>query len=405
MPSVLRILTLVLCISPALAAEPTWQNIGPGGGSDLHFLAIHPENADIIYVSGDIEGIFKSVDAGISWQNINGNLAHGSYGADAYFTNDIVIDPNNHERIYLPTSTGLFVSDVGGDTWRLLYPSAIATEDDNIPVATVAVHPTNSDVLLAGLGNGADGSEADFAPFATYDGMTGLLSSTDQGATWQEVETGLSDGISIYSIAYNPAAPQHVLMATGAGVYRSEDGGSSWRTSNSGLPHTTCHRMVGRTIDGQFHVVLTLKVLGTAGDAASHSGGIFRSLDGGATWSDITGDLPRYDADNDLFYDFWQFDVHPDDSDIIYVATVRGSRFEGSGIFATWDGGATWDHLYTPAAGGWMEPSWFFDPYAFDLKIAPSNPNRVVISGDRVDLTDDGGDTWSQRYTTSVGSA
>lgn len=403
--NLIQTLLSILLLSTVSAADVTWQNIGPGGGSDLHFLAIHPENADIIYVSGDIEGIFKTTDGGQTWRNINGNLAHSNYGADAYFTNDIIIDPTNHDRIYLATSTGLFVSEVGGETWTLLYPDAIATEDDASPVATVAVHPANPDILFMGLGNGTDGSEADFEPFPPFEGRAGLMKSVDRGATWETVATGISNGTTIHSVVINPLNPEEIVLASTSGVYRTSDGGSSWQAANSGLPHNECHRLVGRNVDDALHLIMTVKVLGTIGDASTHSGGVYKSTNGGTTWTDITGDLPRYDVDNELFYDFWQFDVHPTDTDIIYVATVRGSSFEGSGIFATFDGGATWEHLYTPAEGGWMEPQWFFDPYAFALKIAPSNPNRVVISGDRVDLTDDGGDTWSQKYTKAIGGA
>jgi photosystem II stability/assembly factor-like uncharacterized protein len=396
------ILTL---LSPLHATDLDWRNIGPGGGSDLHFLAIHPENADIMYVSGDIEGAFKSTDGGNTWRNINGNLAHGRYGGDAYFTNDIVIDPTNHDRVYLPTSTGLFVSETGADTWTLLYPDTIATEDDAVSVATVAVDPTDANRLFAGLGNGADGSEADFAPFAAYDGPTGLLISTDKGSTWQTADVGMPAGNVIHSVVINPTDTQQIFLSTTSGIYQSSDGGTVWQSVNTGLPHTNCHRLVGRDFDGTFFLVLTVKVLGTAGDASSHSGGIYRSSDAGATWTNITGNLPTYDVDAELFYDFWQFDVNPTDADNIYAATVRGSGFEVPGIYATWDGGVSWDHLYTPAEGGWMDPAFFGDPYAFALKIAPSNPSRVVITGDRVDLTDDGGDTWIQKYTDAVGNA
>ena len=84
-------LLLLLIISHHCLGN-NWQNIGPGAGSDLHFLAVQPDNADIIYAGGDIEGLFKTTDGGQTWQSINNNLAQEHYSAGIYWINDIVID-------------------------------------------------------------------------------------------------------------------------------------------------------------------------------------------------------------------------------------------------------------------------------------------------------------------------
>jgi len=63
-------------------------------------LKFDPTNENILYASGDIEGIFKTTDGGLSWQNINNNLARLPYGGNVYWTNDIVIDPQNSQKIY-----------------------------------------------------------------------------------------------------------------------------------------------------------------------------------------------------------------------------------------------------------------------------------------------------------------
>lgn len=110
------------------------QNIGPGEGSDLHFIAIQPDNPDVIYVGGDIEGIFKTIDGGTSWQNINNNPTQLPYGGDVYWTNDIVIDPVNYQRIYFCSGAGLFRSENGGQSWNLLYPKQYNPEKESIEV-------------------------------------------------------------------------------------------------------------------------------------------------------------------------------------------------------------------------------------------------------------------------------
>ncbi|NQT25007.1 T9SS type A sorting domain-containing protein [candidate division KSB1 bacterium] len=379
-----------------------WQNVGPGAGSDLHFLAVQPDNADIIYAGGDIEGLFKTTDGGVTWQCINNNLAHEQYSAGVYWINDIVIDPVNYQHIYSCTGEGLFRSLNGGQSWDLLYPSEIVTEDDPREVCTLAVNPSDADNLLLGLGDGADGSEADFNPFPPFDGETGLFQSTDGGAFWNPSGTGISDGAVIHCIVFNPQNVDQVIAATTKGVYRSDNGGTSWSPKTTGLPHTNCHRMEGYLYpDNQFALILSMKVLGAPGNASSFSGGLFRSTDFGDAWVDITSNLPKYDPYDHLFYDYWKFDAHPTDPDIIYTGTVRGSGYEEPGLYATFNGGASWDWMHMQHEGGWLDTLWFWDPYFYDIKVCPSEPDRLVACLDWVETSDDRGTTWTQRYTTS----
>ncbi|RMH76826.1 MAG: T9SS C-terminal target domain-containing protein [Calditrichaeota bacterium] len=155
---------------------------------------------------------------------------------------------------------------------------------------------------------------------------------------------------------------------------------------------------------GDYYLFTSLKTLGIPGDSTTFQGGIFRSTDYGQSWTDISGDLPRYDAEDSLFYDYWKFDVHPTDPDMIVTATTRGSGFDEPGVYATWDGGLAWDFLYMPAIGGWMDSTWFWDPYAFDIQMAPSNPNRVVLALVDVEISNDGGLNWNPAFTQPVGN-
>ncbi len=395
-----------LVISPVFGqTQFSWQNIGPGGGSDLHFIAIQPDNPDVIYVGGDIEGIFKTTDGGDSWQNINNNLAHLAYGGDVYWTNDIVIDPVNHQRIYFCSGAGLFRSEDGGQSWSLLYPKQYNEGDPLISVATVGIDSNNTNRIFMGLGDGAESAFADFEPFPNYDGAVGLYRSLDGGNTWQLLNTGMPAGTSIHSIVVVPQMPNTIIVATSKGIFRSTDGGNSWTPANSGLPHTNIHRLKGIQSDSLYYLFASLKTLGTPGDSTTFRGGIFRSTDLGQTWTDITGDLPRYDAEDSLFYDYWKFDVNSTDPDMIVAATTRGSGFDSPGVYATWDGGLAWDLIYMPTIGGWMDTTWFWDPYAFDIKMAPANPNRLVLCLVDVEISDDGGINWHQAFTQPNGNA
>ncbi len=384
----------------------TWQNIGPGAGSDLHFLRVHPDSANVIYAGGDIEGIFKSSDNGASWKNINNNIAQMPYGGDMYWTNDIVIDPINHETVYYCSGVGLFKSTNGGNTWSLLYPTNINSSADLASVATIAVDSANTNRMFIGLGDGADGTFADFLPFPQYDGKTGIYRSLDGGASWSLLTTGIPDSTSIHSIVFAPTGSDTIVVSTTKGIYRSDDGGNTWISKNIGLPHANTHRLKALNAYGIFTLYLTVKTLGTPGDSNTFAGGIYISEDQGDTWINITANLPKYDAADSLFYDYWKLDVNPLDPDIIFTATVRGSGFDAPGIYATFDGGLTWDYMYGCDYTGWMDAATFFsDPYAFDIVIAPSDTAKIYICADQVTKSSDGGVSWQQAYTNQVGAA
>lgn len=394
-------LLLIIC---SIVYSQNWQNVGPGAGSDLHFAAIQPDNENVIYVGGDIEGIFKTTNGGESWKNINNNIAHSDLGAGVYWTNDIVIDPINFNRVYYCSGVGLFVTDNGGDSWKLIYPLSYQPEDEAISVSTIAVDPNNTDRLFIGLGDGAVGSFADFEPFGDFVQPTGVFRSSNGGESWEELNIGMPAFTNVHSIIIAPGQPDKILISTSKGIYKSTDGGDNWHSSNVGLPHTNVHRLYGKKVGNDFIIYATLKTIGDTADPNSFQGGIFKSTDLGESWTDITGNLPRYNSDAELFFEYWKLDTHPTDPDIIVTATTRGSSYNDTGVYATYDGGVNWDYIYYPVIGGWME-GWFDDPYGFDIKIAPANPVRWILLLDDVEISNDAGSTWEPAFTTQVGNA
>ncbi|MDZ7764191.1 MAG: hypothetical protein U5K00_07145 [Melioribacteraceae bacterium] len=386
-----------------LVLSQNWENIGPGAGSDLHFAAIQPDNEDVIYVGGDIEGIFKTTDGGTTWKNINNNIVHTDLGAGVYWTNDIVIDPTNYNRVYYCSGVGLFKSENAGDNWELIYPTNYIPDEEARSVSIIAVDPNNNRLFI-GLGDGAVGSFADFEPFEDFDQPTGVYRSLNNGESWEELDTGMPAHTNVHSIIIVPDEPEKIIISTSKGIYKSTDGGENWHSSNTGLPHINVHRLFGKTAGNEFIIYATLKTIGDTVDPNSFQGGIFKSPDLGDNWVDITGDLPRYNADAELFFEYWKLDTHPTDPDIIVTATTRGSSYNEAGVYATYDGGATWDYIYYPVIGGWME-GWFDDPYGFEILMAPSNPDRWVLLLDNVEISNDAGNTWENAFTIAVGNA
>ncbi|PJA51876.1 MAG: hypothetical protein CO167_11655, partial [Candidatus Marinimicrobia bacterium CG_4_9_14_3_um_filter_48_9] len=109
-----------------------WTPIGPGAGSDLLTARFQPDNANIIYLAGDIEGIFKTIDGGQSWRMINKGLGDGNYTGGNYGVQEIVIDPNNYQTVYACSWQGMFRSTDGGEHWTFIFPDVY--DDDTPPV-------------------------------------------------------------------------------------------------------------------------------------------------------------------------------------------------------------------------------------------------------------------------------
>ena len=385
-----------------MISNADWRVTGPGAGSDLHFMAVQPDNPDVIYVGGDIEGIFKTTDGGESWTNINNNLATAPYGGGKYWINDIVIHPVDYQKVYLCTGIGLFLSENAGQTWQLLFPKQMETEDDPVSVSTVAVFPGNPDRLYLGFGDPSHGSFADFAPFQNSEESGDLYFSGNGGSTWSSISGAVPDGAVVHNIVADADNLDRVLIATSRGLFGTGDGGDSWTLKNIGLPHNNCHRLEAIRFEDKTVLYLTVKVLGTSGDPDSFEGGIFKSIDFGESWQDLTSDLPKYDAEDAIFYDYWKFAVNPKNPKTIYIGTVRGSGYEEPGIYKTQNGGKSWEYIHFPGEDGWMDSDWFWEPYVFDIKVSPSDTSMVIYCLDWVTISPDGGDTWSQVYTKKV---
>ncbi|MBI2257681.1 MAG: T9SS type A sorting domain-containing protein [Flavobacteriia bacterium] len=395
---------LVFSVSFNLFSQD-WENIGPGGGSDIHVLVVHPTNADIVYAGGDIEGVFKSVNGGQTWKNINSNLAQMNLTPSAFWISDIIIDPNNSSHLFLCTAAGLFHSTNAGDSWQTLYSEFI--DEEPVSVSTLAVSVDNPSVLYMGLGDRNDGSMADFEAFANYEEKEGLYKSIDNGTTWTEIEvTGLSSMSAIHSIV--TLENNQLIISTTKGVFYSNDGGSNWQNRSTTLPHENTYILKKAVENGSPILYLTLKAIATSGNPNSYEGGFYRSNNLGQNWVNVSGDLPIYDASEDMFYDYWKYDINPINPNHVLISPTRGSFWENSGIFECTDvtqSNPQWHLKYVPNAGAWMDLNWYNDPYAFDIAFAPSNSNRVYYCNVYINKSDDGGTTFNSAFSNEISSS
>jgi photosystem II stability/assembly factor-like uncharacterized protein len=335
---------------PLFDEQPT-QSIGA--------IAVAPSEPSVIYVGSgeglhrpDLsvgDGIYRSGDGGRTWAHL------GLTGAQQI--PELAIDPRDSNRVYAAVlghpygpseERGIYRSVDGGRSWqRVLY------KDEHTGGSAIAIDPKQPDVLYAGLWEGRLGPSEDKNEFNGPGG--GLYKSTDGGSTWRQLTAGLPANLSQLNIAIAPSAPNRLFLAVattdpgeyssaaGLGLYRSDDGGEHWARV------TEDPRPALRIGGGDLPVV---RVDPTNPDVVySASIVTVRSLDGGRTWAPLRG-APG----GDDYQNLW---ISPNDARVIALVGDQGA-------VVTVNGGASWS-------------SWLNQPTAqlFHIGITPTFPYRV----------------------------
>ena len=317
-------------------AGNTWQPIfdnQPTGS--VGAIAVAPSNPDIIYVGSgeglqrpDLsvgDGIYKSTDGGKTWQHLAGLR-------DAQQIAAILVDPRDANRVFVAAvghpygpnvERGVFRSSDGGQSWqKVLY------KDENTGAADIVFDPSNARIVYANLW------AARVAPWEIRSGESfissgsGLYKSTDGGDTWHELTKGLpgsADGLGRMGIAVAPSRPSRVYASVearrNAGVYRSDDGGESWERVND-------DRRIGGRGPGAMGIAVAPNnpdILYVANTST------WRSTDGGKTFGGFKG-APGGD-------DYQRIWINPSNPEIIALSSDQGAVISVNG-------GATWSSWY-----------------------------------------------------------
>ncbi len=295
-------------------------------------LAIAPSNSDIIYVGSgeglrrpDLsvgDGIYKSTDAGRTWQHLGLR--------DAQQIASIIVDPKDPNRLFVAAQghpygpnaeRGVFRSVDGGQTWqKVLY------KDENVGAMDLVFDPRNSQVVFVSMWASRR------PPWTTGGGYSGpgsgLFKSTDGGNTWRQLTKGLpgaAEGISRIGPAVSPSDPDRmyawVNAKKGSGIYRSDDAGESWQLMN------TEERVWGRGDDfGCVRVDPKNKDVIYVANTST-----YRSTDAGKNFTAIKG-APG----GDDYHTIW---INPDNPEIIALAVDQGATISVNG-------GQTWSSWY-----------------------------------------------------------
>jgi photosystem II stability/assembly factor-like uncharacterized protein len=371
---------LVTCLAGGQQVDPNsisglrWRMIGPFRGGRSNAVAGIKGQPNAYYFGSVGGGVWKSTNGGETWDPIFDSQPIGSIGALAIAPSDAnVIYVGSGEadfRSDLSYGDGVYKSTDGGRSWR-----NIGLRDSR-HVARVLIDPQNADVVLVAVLGEAYGPSAE----------RGVYRSTDGGATWQRV-LYKDDTIGAIDLAPDPD-DHHTFYAalvhdqrppwsayppftTGGAIYKSTDGGATWKQiTGGGLPSGDWGR-VGLAVAPGTQGQRVYALIDTKG------GGLYRSENAGQSWS-LVGTDPRILGR--LWY-FGEVVVDPKDPDTVYLPNVS--------IYRSRDGGKTFEAL-KGAPGG--------DDY-HSLWIDPVNPLRMIFGSDQgVGVSVDGGKTWSSWY-------
>lgn len=266
----------------------TWQTASRGMKSFTHHaLAITPTRHPRLYAGGWGGGLSKSVDGGAHWTEMNDAL--GNTAVDA-----VAVDPGTPDRLYLATSTGFYRTDETGVKWEA-YGEGLPPFPDEIKFKNLLLLPGPTRTLCLGTARGLFYRAVD-APLWSEDRRfrdsrvsalaydeklhrlwvgtvgQGLWVRNSPETGWAPIE--IEKGLWINQIVLDPTDALTLYVATrGRGIFKSSDGGRSWSPANTGLEDSDIRSLAVHPLD---------RSLLFAGTTAK---GIFRSTDGGAHWS------------------------------------------------------------------------------------------------------------------------
>ena len=348
----------------------SWRLIGPFRAGRAPAVAGSAARPFEYYAGTTGGGVFKTVNGGATWSPISDKTFGGTIGG-------IAVSASNPDIIYAGTGEytlrgnvspgdGVYKSTDAGVTWTFVGLR------DSRQISRVLVHPTNPDIVYVGALGHAFGPNAE----------RGLFRSTDGGKSWKNV-LFRSDSAGIADVVMDPSDPRTLYAATfqvvrkpwdivaggeGSALFKSTDGGDTWTelTRNPGLPRGVLGN-IGIAVSPVKSTLLWAMV-------QADSGGLYRSDDAGATWRRVNS---RWDIRWRPFY-FSRVFADPKDTNVVYQP--NGTLFKST------DGGKTFKSVRK------YDELW--DTH--ELWIDPSNPKRFIVGADAgARVTNDGGTTLS----------
>lgn len=348
-----------------------WRNVGPPRGGRSVAVAGSVQRPNEYWMGTTGGGVFKTSDGGLTWTPASDGFFGGTVGA-------IAVDPTNADVVWVgggetdirgntASGDGLWKTTNGGKTWQYL-----GFRDQHI--STIRIHPRQAGTAWIGVfGN----------PFHA-DTVRGLYRTDDGGRTFRKA-LFVGDSSGVIDIALDPSNPSVLYVAmwqafrtpwgmssggTHDGIFRSTDGGATWTNLNEqarGLP---------RGVLGKIGIAVSPAKPSRVWALIEHdSGGVYRSDDGGNSWELVNDERKLRQR---AWY-YTQIYADPKDTNIVYALNT--------GAYRSRDGGRTFPQSLNPPHGD-----------NHDLWIAPDNPDRMINGNDGgANVSINGGRSWTDQ--------
>jgi len=370
-------------LAPAVAAQPAgvdlfagmrWRAIGPFRGGRSRAITGVPGQPHVFYMGVVNGGVWKTDDAGRTWRPVFDDQPTGSIG-------DIAVAPSNPDIVYVTSGEGLHRPDlsVGDGVYKSTDAGRTWTHlglRDGQQIPRVIVDPRDPNRLfVAVLGH----------PYGPNE-ERGVFRSVDGGRTFQKVlykdeNTGASD------LEFDPRDPDVVYAAlwearegpwenaewsgTGGGLYKSIDGGATWQPLTEGFPEPVEQAEIAVAPSDPNRLYASV--------AMGRAVGLYRSDDAGESWTEMTTD--RRPAGRIGGGDLPPLVVHPKDANIVFSCSVV--------MWRSTDAGRTWTGIRGAPGGDDYQGLW----------ISPDDPDIMASAADQgVIVSLNGGRTWSSWY-------
>ncbi len=272
----------------------------------------------------------------------------------------------------------IYIASANGGVWKTVNNGATWTPmsdtQSSLAIGAIAIDPNNNQVIYGGTGES-------FKPCADCYRGSGVLKSTDGGATWNLYGGSVfgSRNSGIARIRVNKNNSNEVWAASTLGLAKSTDGGVNWTLQNGlgGLPAGS-----GTIVTDE--IVIDDSVNPAVLYTVYRSNGVYKSTDGGANWTKLTNGLPG----TGVYANRTRMAIAPSNPSVLYSVTVNasGAAFSGSfnETYYTTDAGATWSKMLAMNANFAGTQGW----YDLDLVVDPLNDNTVYFGGIDVYVTD-----------------
>ncbi len=358
----------------------SWEQKGPLNiGGRITDIAISPDNDNHFYIGTSVGGVFKTTDRGQTWSPIFDGVGRPSIG-------NLAVAPTNAQRIYVGTGEanasagsgaffgdGMYRSDDGGQNW-----SSIGLPNSE-HIARIQIDPNNQDRLFVAATGVLYGKNDE----------RGVYRSIDGGDNWEQV-LFVSDSTACIDLIMHPENPNILLAAfwervrypwvrdyagVTSGVYRSEDGGETWTLLANGLPAPDENTgRIGLTIsrsgNSDIYASYTTNQISNTFDK------LFKSSDLGITWEEVnSGSLSSVNSSFGWF--FGNLRIHPTEEDEVFVL--------GQQLYKSNNNGNSWNNATS---------SMHVDFHAMDFSW--TDPDMMLIGTDGgLYISENGGNSWS----------